>query len=62
MAWLGARGDRDGYGPAYRASQGREVGRDGYVDVARDDTSGAITIGGNCVIGVRGQLQLAPLH
>ena len=59
MAWLAARGDRDGYGLRYRASQGREVGRDGYVDVARYDTSGAITIGGNCVIGVRGELELA---
>ena len=59
MAWLAARGDHDGYGLRYRASQGREVGRDGYVDVARYDTSGAITIGGNCVIGVRGELELA---
>ncbi|MGB3462491.1 PhzF family phenazine biosynthesis protein [Rhodanobacter lindaniclasticus] len=57
MAWLGARGDRDGYGLAYRASQGREVGRDGLVDVTRDATTGAVTIGGACVIGVRGELQ-----
>jgi PhzF family phenazine biosynthesis protein len=62
MAWLAARGDRDGYGLRYRASQGREVGRDGYVDVARDEASGAITIGGHCVIGVRGELQLPPLR
>ncbi|MDE2249543.1 MAG: PhzF family phenazine biosynthesis protein [Pseudomonadota bacterium] len=59
MAWLGARGDRDGYGLRYRASQGREVGRDGMVEVARDPASGAITIGGACAIGVRGELQLA---
>ena len=59
MAWLGERGGRDGYGPRYRASQGREVGRDGYVEVARDPASGAVTIGGNCAIGVRGELQLA---
>lgn len=58
MAWLGARGDRDGYGLNYRASQGREVGRDGLVDVARDATTGAVTIGGACVVGVRGELQL----
>ena len=58
MAWLGARGDRDDYGLHYRASQGREVGRDGYVDVGRDPNSGAITIGGACVIGVRGELVL----
>jgi len=60
MAWLGARGDRDGYGLRYRTSQGREVGRDGCVEVARDHASGAITIGGACVIGVRGELQLPP--
>ena len=58
MAWLGARGDRDGYGLGYRASQGREVGRNGLVDVARDAASGAVTVGGACVIGVRGELQL----
>ncbi|WP_426688030.1 PhzF family phenazine biosynthesis protein [Rhodanobacter ginsengiterrae] len=58
MAWLGARADRDGYGLRYRASQGREVGRDGYVEVARDEISGAITIGGHCVIGVRGELDI----
>lgn len=58
MAWLGDRHDRDGYGLRYRASQGREVGRDGRVDVARDATSGAITIGGACVIGVAGELRL----
>ena len=56
MARLAARGDRDGYGLRYRASQGREVGRDGTVEVARDAASGAITIGGACVIGVRGEL------
>ncbi len=58
MAWLGERGGRDGYGLRYRASQGREVGCDGVVEVARDPASGAITIGGACAIGVRGELQL----
>jgi PhzF family phenazine biosynthesis protein len=58
MAVLAEHGDRDGYGPRYRASQGREVGRDGYVDVARDVASGAITIGGACAIGLRGELLL----
>ncbi len=57
MAWLAARGDRDGYGLHYRASQGREVGRNGHVDVARDAASGAVTIGGACVIGIHGKLQ-----
>ena len=56
MAWLASRGDRDGYGLQYRASQGREVGRNGRVEVARDATSGAITIGGHCVVGLRGEL------
>jgi len=58
MAWLGQHGDRDGYGLRYRASQGREVGRDGVVEVARDAASGAVTIGGACAIGVRGELLL----
>jgi PhzF family phenazine biosynthesis protein len=58
MAWLASRGDVDGYGLHYRASQGREVGRDGYVEVRRDATSGAITIGGACAVGVRGELHL----
>jgi PhzF family phenazine biosynthesis protein len=58
MAWLAARGDRDGYGLRYLASQGREVQRDGIVDVARDAATGSITIGGQCIIGVRGELML----
>lgn len=58
MAWLGERGGRDGYGLRYCASQGREVGRNGLVEVTRDPASGAITIGGACAIGVRGELQL----
>lgn len=57
MAWLGERGDT-AYGPRYRASQGREVGRDGLVDVARDVSTGAVTIGGACALTVRGQLFL----
>jgi PhzF family phenazine biosynthesis protein len=56
MAWLASRGDRDGYGLRYGASQGREVGRDGHVEVARDASSHAITIGGHCVVGLRGEL------
>lgn len=58
MAWLAARDDRDGYGVHYRASQGREVGCDGVVEVMRDASSGAITIGGACAIGVRGELRV----
>lgn len=59
MAWLAARHDRDGYGLRYLASQGREVGRDGQVEVARDATSGAITIGGHCITALRGELFVA---
>ncbi|MGN6226635.1 MAG: PhzF family phenazine biosynthesis protein [Dyella sp.] len=55
MAVLGARGDAR-YGLHYRASQGREVGRDGLVEVARDAATGAITIGGACALTVRGAL------
>ncbi|PWK84336.1 PhzF family phenazine biosynthesis protein [Fulvimonas soli] len=58
MAMLAAAGDPDGYGLRYRASQGREVDCDGYVDVARDAATGAITIGGACAVGVRGELRL----
>jgi len=46
------------YGPRYLASQGREVGRHGIVDVSVDAASSTITIGGACAIGVRGELQL----
>ena len=45
MAVLAERGDTAHYGLRYRASQGREVGRDGLIDVARDAASGAITRG-----------------
>ena len=46
------------YGQRYRASQGREVGRDGLVEVNVDIATSAITIGGACVIGVHGELRL----
>lgn len=45
------------YGRRYVASQGREVGRDGRVEVRVDD-AGAVTIGGSCVVGVRGKFTL----
>jgi PhzF family phenazine biosynthesis protein len=57
MAFLTERGDSI-YGSHYRASQGREVERDGYVDVARDPSTGAITIGGDCAVTIRGELNL----
>ncbi|MEO7072286.1 MAG: PhzF family phenazine biosynthesis protein [Rhodanobacter sp.] len=58
MAWLVARADQSGYGASYCASQGREVGRDGLVQVRHDQATGAISIGGHCAMGVRGQLQI----
>ena len=58
MAHLVARGDMR-YGAAYVASQGREIERDGYVDVRHAAASGAITIGGQCVPVIGGALDLA---
>jgi PhzF family phenazine biosynthesis protein len=58
MAFLAEAGDSAGYGLRYRASQGREIGRDGYVEVMRDAATGAISIGGACAMGIRGELQL----
>jgi len=58
MAFLAELGDPDDYGLVYRASQGREVGRDGYVEVRRDAATGAISIGGACAVGIRGELRL----
>jgi len=60
MAFLIDRGDAT-YGPDYLASQGREMGRDGYVRVRHDLASGAITIGGQCVSTIRGELNLADI-
>jgi PhzF family phenazine biosynthesis protein len=57
MAFLTESGDNI-YGSRYRASQGREIERDGYVDVARDPSTGAITVGGDCVVTIRGELNL----
>jgi PhzF family phenazine biosynthesis protein len=58
MAFLAEAGDPAGYGLHYRASQGREVGRDGYVEVVRDAATGAISIGGACAMGIRGEFRL----
>ena len=49
---LGQIGD----GSAYRASQGRQLGRDGWIDIRIDGTD--IHVGGNCVTCVRGEVQL----
>jgi PhzF family phenazine biosynthesis protein len=57
MAFLAHNNDNT-YGTRYRASQGREVGCDGYVDVTRNAHDGSITIGGHCAILIRGELDL----
>jgi len=45
------------YGRRYAASQGREVGREGLVEVSVD-TAGRVAIGGHCVIVVEGALTI----
>ena len=45
-------------GPRYRASQGREVARDGYVTVSVEDEGRTIEIGGSAVTVVDGTLRL----
>jgi len=57
-ALLRHTGELARYGHRYVASQGREVGRDGRVAVGVDEVSGAVTIGGQCAIGVRGTFAL----
>lgn len=56
-AYLQHVGELHRYGTRYRASQGREVGRDGYVEVDVD-THGQVSIGGACVVVVEGSLRL----
>ena len=58
-AYLQTTGTLPAYGQQYRVSQGREVGRDGYVEVSVDADTGAISIGGACCIGLTGELRLA---
>ena len=43
-------------GGHYRASQGRQLGRDGWIDIRIDGTD--IHVGGSCVTCVRGEVQL----
>ena len=45
-------------GANYRASQGREVGRNGFVNVRVDATSGEVEIGGQSVICIEGTMLL----
>lgn len=54
-ALLHHQGRSDDIGRRYRASQGRELGRNGLVDIEIDD-SGEVWIGGHCVAVSRGRL------
>ena len=49
---LGQVGD----GSTYRASQGRQLGRDGWIDIRIDGSD--IHVGGECVTCVRGEVEL----
>jgi PhzF family phenazine biosynthesis protein len=55
-AYLHASGQLDTIGANYRVSQGREVDRDGFVDVRVDTTSGDVEIGGQSVTCIDGVL------
>ncbi|MEO8460302.1 MAG: PhzF family phenazine biosynthesis protein [Dokdonella sp.] len=55
-AALHANGELARSGNPYRASQGREIGRDGIVEV-EVDADGEVWIGGRCVIAIRGELE-----
>ncbi len=57
-AYLHATGQLDELGASYRVSQGREVGRDGFVDVRIDTATGDVEIGGHSVTCVDGTLVL----
>jgi len=57
-AYLNASGELTRLGTQYRASQGREMGRDGFVDVRVDAASGDVEIGGQSVTCVDGTLVL----
>lgn len=46
------------HGHRYVASQGREVGRDGRVEVTVDEAAATVSIGGRCALGVRGTFTL----
>ncbi len=56
-AYLHAQGGLQEIGYSYRASQGRELGRDGYVDVSVD-AEGGIEIGGAAITCIDGTLNL----
>ena len=55
-AYLLATAQLDAIGANYRASQGREVGRDGRIDVRVDAATGDVEIGGQSVTCVDGTM------
>jgi PhzF family phenazine biosynthesis protein len=55
-AFLRDSGQLAAIGTRYRASQGREVGRDGFVDVVVDESADTISIGGDCVTCIAGSI------
>lgn len=57
-AFLRDSGHLGTIGARYRASQGREIGRDGYVDIIVDEAAGTIAIGGDCVTCITGTIAL----
>jgi PhzF family phenazine biosynthesis protein len=59
-AYLAVTGLLAKTGSRYRASQGREIGRDGTVDVAVADAGRTIEIGGTAVTVVDGTIELEP--
>ena len=56
-ALLHQRGELAAIGSHYRASQGRELGRDGLVEV-QVEADGMVWIGGHCVVCVEGVIAL----
>ena len=57
-AYLHGTGELDTIGASYRTSQGREIGRDGYVDVRVDRDTGDVEIGGQSITCIDGIMNL----
>jgi len=57
-AYLHSSGGLDAIGAQYRVSQGRELGRDGYIDVRVDRDSGDVEIGGQSITCIDGIMNL----
>jgi len=57
-AYLHGTGGLEAIGTTYRVSQGRELGRDGYVEVRVDPGSGDVDIGGQSITCIDGIMNL----